>query len=233
MFRKVILHACVILSVLMLAAWIDPLGDHVKKGNEHYNSEDYEAAAKEYSEADEYADGENRMKLHLNRGDAAYRQEQYNRALEHYREAAKSENRDVRKKAFLNLGNTCLKQGDREKAARWYMDALDVDPGYTAAKNNLEYLARQDDSGQQQGQKKQQDRGGQQGKQGNRQKQQQQGKQQQDAGKADKDMQGKDDRQQAMSPGQLEKLMEMMKNKPVRVPRGKGDEDGVASGKNW
>ena len=233
MYHKIILHVCVIISVLMLAAWIDPLGDHVKKGNQRYNSEDYEAAQREYGEAGEYADGENRLKLHLNQGDAAYRQEQYNRALDHYREAAKSDNREVRKKALLNLGNTYLKQGDREKAARSYMEALDVDPGYTAAKNNLEYLARQDEGGQQ-GQNQQQDRGGQQDQEGNRQKQQQQGKrQQQNAGKTGKDKQGKGDRQQAMSAGQLEKLMEMMKNKPVRIPRGRGDEDGVASGKNW
>jgi len=235
--RNYLFHACVAMMTITCLAWIDPLGDHVKSGNAKYEEEEYSGAESEYKQAAEYAEGEDRHKLHLNQGDAAFRQKKFGSALKHYQEASRSESADIQKKAYLNMGNTYLKQKKADKAADSYIQALKVDPGYMPAKQNLEYLIQQDENQGNRGKEGQSRDSDNDKKDGNDQdknnRQQNSGQQGQQKDSKSKEQASRGQKkEEALTPGQVEKLMEMMRQKPVRKPGNRG-EKGVESGKNW
>jgi Ca-activated chloride channel family protein len=187
----------------------------VDEGNRKYHAKKYDEARKSYSDAERYAPGDReKKKLRFNHGDARYMQGDFEGAADEFREALKSEDKDVQKKALFNMGNAFLKKGEIEKAISAYMGALAVDPNYLPAKKNIEYLLRKKDPPKDKNSEKGKKDGNNQSK-----KHQQEGTEQQKKG--DKKG-GNADAQSSMSAEQLQNLLEMMKQSPVRRQKSKG-----------
>lgn len=204
-----------ILFVLAIANlfWLDPYRDRVDEGNKKYHAKKFDEARKSYDEAARYAPGEReKKKLRFNHGAARYMQGDFEGAADEFREALKSEDRDVQKKALFNMGNAYLKKGDVEKAVSAYMGSLAIDPNYLPAKKNIEYILTQKKNPQNKNNEKDADRGNQNDKRD---------KNKDGRNKKDDKKSGGDDKHASMSREQLQNLLEMMKQSPVRRQKGK------------
>lgn len=192
--------------------WLDPYHDRVDEGNRKYHAKKYDEARKSYDEAAKYAPGEReKKKLRFNHGNARYMQGDFEGAADEFREALKSSEAEVQKKALFNMGNAFLKKGDEEKAISAYISALAIDPNYLPAKKNIEYILRR----KEQQKDKNRDKDGGEGNQDKNEK-----KQNEASNKKD-DKKGGADTKVTMSPEQLQNLLEMMKQSPVRRQKGK------------
>jgi Ca-activated chloride channel family protein len=208
-----------LLACLMFVSWIDPFRDEVREGNRLYKSGDHRGAEERYRGAERYAPRKkDRDRLRFNRGDARYMQGDLDGALEHFRGSLRSGDGETQKKALFNAGNVYLKKGDYRAAAGAYIDALKIDPEYTPAKKNLEYLMSVN-------RKERGDEGG----AGNR-----AGTDEKDGGRTADVAAARNDTKErtpgerahkgeTISPEQARSLLESMKNKPVRRDRGTGD----------
>lgn len=194
----------ILLTALMLVAWIDPFKDAVENGNKSYEKNDSKKALEHYKEAEKHApDEKQKAMLEFNRGDAHYRLENYDIAADKFKSSIASENPDLQKKAFFNMGNAFFKQKKYKEAAENYIKALEIDPNYEKAKKNLEYLLKEQKNKDQNGNDKKDG-----GDQGNN--------------KEKKENDSKNN-EKKMSDIQTRNLLESMKNKPVRKQKGKGD----------
>lgn len=231
------IHAALVISLLFLVGWMDPLHDHVRNGNESWNQKEYDEALKEYENAEDYATRDDaRQKLSLNRGDAYYGRGEFDRAIEEWSSALESNDSEVRKKAHLNRGNAYAQKGEARRAAQEYIEALSIDPGYEKAKKNLEYLLRQ-----QQNEKKQnkENSSGRQASDNSKQDDASKEKndeksspQQKPSARQDNANEESDGAARNVSPQQWRQLMDSMKDQPVR--RMKNSEGGVRSReKDW
>ncbi|MCX7680126.1 MAG: tetratricopeptide repeat protein [Spirochaetes bacterium] len=201
----------IIFYAVFAVNWLDPYRDKVDEGNKKFYEKKYEEARKLYDDAAKYAPGEReKKKLRFNHGDARYMQGDFEGAADEFREALKSDDKEVQKKALFNMGNAYLKKGDVGKAVSAYMNALAVDPHYLPAKKNIEYILRKNESPKD--------------------KSDQQNKEREDQKKNDREKNNehkndgkKSERaaQATMNPEQLQNLLEMMKQSPVRRQRGK------------
>jgi Ca-activated chloride channel family protein len=220
-----------IIPILCLAvfgiAWLDPYRDRVDEGNKQFHQKKYDEARKGYDSAAGYAPGDaEKKKLRFNHGAARYMQGDHEGAADEFRVALKSGDRDVQKKALFNMGNAFLKKGDVEQAVNAFMGALAVDPDYLPAKKNIEYLLKKKEPPKD-GQKDQQQKGG---DKDDKKDKSGQGKQGDD--KKDRGGQDKSEGQAKMSREQLKSIMESMKNSPVRRQRGKAGGERIRD-KNW
>lgn len=196
--------------VILLFGFIDPFADRVSAGNDAYKNKKYDDAMKRYEEADVYLPKKaDEADLAYNKGCAAYRRKDLDGALEFFRKAVESDKTEIQKKALLNMGNTLADKKDKKSAAEAYISALRIDPEYTKARNNLELLYKKDDQS-----KKDQN------------KDSQEGKDKQSGADKNKDnnsseQSGKDKTDGSIDSDQLQRLLELMKEKPVRRERGK------------
>ncbi len=204
-----------LITLLCLAGWMDPYHDEVKAGNGKYLQKLYEDAANHYRKARPCApDKREQSKLKFNEGAVQYQKGDYDAAIDSFRQSLQSEDRDVQKKAFFNMGNVYLKKGNMEEAVNAYVSALKIDPNYLPAKKNLEYLMKKKDEEKNREQDKNQE-----------------GQKQPSRGKDEKGKDGKNKAEKQKSSGgearmsrdQVMRIMESMKNKPVRRDKGKGD----------
>ncbi|HOP64901.1 MAG TPA: tetratricopeptide repeat protein [Spirochaetota bacterium] len=200
-----------IIILPLIVGWIDPFRDEVSKGNSNYKSGNFSGAMKNYSAAEKHApDSKSKSMLEFNRGNVEFRQQNYESALGKYRNSLNSGDRDVQKKAFYNEGTTYMKMGKKREAAESFIRALQIDPGYEKAKRNLEYLLKKNE--QDKKDKKDQNKGqgkGDKGEQKNSGSDDEKNKQGNKSGKKDS--------------ASVKKMLESMKNKPVRRRKGKGD----------
>jgi tetratricopeptide (TPR) repeat protein len=188
--------------ILIFPAFLDPFADRVNSGNDNYSQGNFPAAEKRYKEAEEYLPLKKMAPdLAFNMGDARFKQGDFDGAIDYYRKALESQDKNVQKKALLNIGNAYLQKNDKKAAADAYMAALKLDPNYEKAKKNLEYIYKKKKDDKQDGQNQQQpDKNG---KNKSQQKDQPQQK-------------------KSLDSGQLDRMMEMMKKKPLRRENKKG-----------
>ncbi len=215
--RRFFLRMAVITLCLFFIAWLDPYHDRVSEGNREFKAKNYTAAEERYREASRYAPNEKeRNKLHFNLGDTRYMRGEYDRSIDDFKKSLDSEDREVQKKSLFNAANAYYRKGDYARAVDAYVGALKIDPDYSPAKKNLEYLLRapkkdpkQDGQG---GANKPDPREGKGGKD--------KGGRDQDRNRAD--AVGKI-RKGEMSKEQLMNILKSMQEKPVRRERGRGD----------
>ena len=201
-------------------AWLDPYRDAVTSGNEEFNKKKYNNAKRYYEKAEQYAPAENdKKKLSFNTGDADYMLESYDNALSGYQRAIQSDDRDVQKKAFFNTGNTYLKQKNYREAINAYMNALKIDPDYTRAKKNIEYVLKQMDNKNKQDDKKD--------NKNNKDKKDDKQNNKDKSRKGDKNQNKKQNRKQdgnQMNREQVQNILRSLQQSPVRRHKGGGDE---------
>jgi tetratricopeptide (TPR) repeat protein len=203
----------IIIAILAFPAFLDPFADRVTKGNGEYKDSKFAEAEKSYKEAEEYAPSSKTPELSFNMGNARFKQNDFDGAIDHYRKALESKNKDVQKKALLNIGNAYLQKNDKRAAADAYMSALRIDPNYAKAKNNLEYVYKQKKNDKDKSGKDKQSGGS--------------GQNKPSAGKSGQD-------KKSLDSGQLDRMMEMMKKKPLRRENNKeGGSIGSERDKPW
>jgi tetratricopeptide (TPR) repeat protein len=187
--------------VLIFPAFLDPFADRVNSGNDSYSQGNFPAAEKSYKEAEEYLPSKKMAPdLAFNMGDVRFKQGDFDGAIDFYRKALESQDRDVQKKALLNIGNAYLKKNDKKAAADAYMAALKIDPNYDKAKKNLEYIYKKKNDDKKDGQDQQ--KGG--------------------SGKNSAPQKDQSQQKKSLDSGQLDRMMEMMKKKPLRRENKKG-----------
>ncbi|EQA78485.1 TPR repeat-containing protein BatC [Leptospira alstonii] len=122
------------------AVELDPGGNRVDEGLEHYNRGEYADSLKMYKEAESYFPEDSR--LEFNRGAAEFKSGNIDKAIRHFEKSANSASPEVQWKSRFNLGNGYMRTGDRKKAAEEYIKALKLKPDLKEARKNLEYLRR-------------------------------------------------------------------------------------------
>ncbi len=198
-------YCIILLTVLVLAAWIDPFKDAVEQGNSCFEKKDSKKALEYYKEAEKHApDDKQKAMLEFNRGDAHFQLENYDIAADKFKSSFASGSPDLQKKAFFNMGNSYVKQKKYKEAVESYIKALEIDPNYEKAKKNLEYLLKEQKNKDQEN------------------KDNKNGSGNQGSSKDKKESDSKSD-EKKMSDIQTRNLLESMKNKPVRKQKGKGD----------
>jgi tetratricopeptide (TPR) repeat protein len=202
------------IAAILFPAFLDPFADRVTQGNGEYKDSKFAEAEKSYKSAEDYAPSSKAAELSYNMGNARFKQNDFDGAIDHYRKALESKNKDVQKKALLNIGNAYLQKKDKRAAADAYMSALRIDPDYAKAKNNLEYLYKQKKDNKDKGKDgKGKDKDKNDSSQG-------QGKPGQD--------------KKSLDSGQLDRMMEMMKKKPLRrEDKKEGGSVGSERDKPW
>lgn len=198
----------ILLCICIFTAWIDPFNDKVSEGNRNYNDGKFNEALNSYREAEKYVpDDKKRSMLEFNKGNAEFKINNHESALGKYRNSLNSGDPDVQKKALYNAGTTYMKMGKKKEAAENFIKALQIDPSYSKAKRNLEYLLKNKPPDNQQKNDDGSSRGNRQQNSGSGQRENQQ---------------NKTDNQK--NSAQVKNMLESMKNKPVR--RQKGNSDG-------
>ena len=217
--------AFMIIYALMFTGCLDPFHEMVDEANNEYNAKNYTEAEQKYNEAmEETTDDEAKKRLAYNNGTAQYMAENYEGAIEHFKDAITADDNEVQKKSFFNMGNAYLKMDKKREAFEAYSNALKVDPEYEAAKKNIEYLLKEDDSNNQNNQQNNDQNQ-------NNQNNQNQNNQQNNNENQNNQQQQQNQQQRQMSADQVKNLLDSMKNKPVERSKGKGGQQN--NDKNW
>jgi len=144
--RKIICGCIILFSwCLMGFNWGDILARNTKKGNELFDSGQYDEALQAYTDADVDSNaGDPRLpKLYNNMGNTLYQQGKYDQAAAMYQKALEaSENSRFKADVRYNAGNAWLKQGDYQKALEAYKQALELNPKHLQAKRNKEIVEK-------------------------------------------------------------------------------------------
>ena len=126
----------IILSVFLIG-WIGSWSRQVKRGNEYYESGQYDAALEAYQSATD--ERPNAPISRYNLGAALYQNKQFDEASSAFRRSLDATAPNLRAQAYYNLGNTQVRLHDFEGAIRSYKSALRLSPGDENAKHNLEF----------------------------------------------------------------------------------------------
>ena len=111
-----------------------------KKGDKDYSKGSYPEAEEKYRKA---LEKEPDVKAHFNLGNSLFNQQRYEEAQEQYNKAIANTNDPlIQSRAYYNKGNAWFSEQKLDKSIEAYKDALRLDPGDEAAKNNL-FLTRQ------------------------------------------------------------------------------------------
>ncbi|MCG6195149.1 tetratricopeptide repeat protein [Leptospira sp. FAT2] len=142
-----LLYSIFIIILLIRSGWfelyaveLDPGGNRVGEGLEHYNQGEYFESLRSYQEAESYFPDDPR--LEFNRGAAEFKSGNLDKAIRHFEKSANSSSPEVQWKSRFNLGNSYLRAGDRKRAAEEYIKALKINPDLQEARKNLEYLRK-------------------------------------------------------------------------------------------
>lgn len=217
MLRKADRYAGAVIAALAAVALVfssgcDRLRDdywyHVKKGNSHFSSGDFDTALKEYHNA-ELLKPESDVLDH-NMGNVFYKQKNMDKAVEKYSEALTSSEKDVVANAHYNTGNAYYRQDKLDEAILEYKRALEIRPDDVEAKYNLE-LARAKLKEKMQEQAKQQ------------QQQQQQKKDPHEKNKLPDEK--KDENKKCPNPQQGQQQQQAQQKKKQQQEKAGGDED--------
>lgn len=126
-------------------SWGDILAGKTRKGNQHFETGQYDEALQAYTEADVNSQGDDPRlpKLYNNMGNTLHQQENYEQAIAMYQKAFEA-SQDNRFKADVqyNMGNTWFKQGEYQQALEAYTQALELNPTHARAKQNKEIIEK-------------------------------------------------------------------------------------------
>jgi len=137
-------------SVVMAASLFSRPDPDVAEGNRLYQDGKYQEAVDAYGRARPRGPEERRRIAH-NRGTALLRLGEYGEAREALREAQGDADQQLRSRAAFNEGNAAFMMKDLPGAALAFRRALMTDPGFAAARRNLELTLlamEQPDAGQ-------------------------------------------------------------------------------------
>ncbi|RLD71283.1 MAG: hypothetical protein DRI87_07155, partial [Bacteroidetes bacterium] len=135
--------AYILLLVLFVALQVTGQDEKklVRKGNSHYEEQNYQEAEIEYRKA--LSENQGYAKGKFNLGDAMYEQKNYEEAGKIFGEvgetAAKEE---VKSQSWYNLGNSLMEQQKYQESIEAYKKALRLNPDDQDAKYNLEYARK-------------------------------------------------------------------------------------------
>lgn len=219
---KSIIKAYVIFICALLAAgWLDPFKDAVSAGNKAFRDKKYQEAKQKYDEAESYAPNEEaRKRLAFNRGTAEYMAGSFEDAAASLGYGVQSEEPEVQKKSFFNMGNAYLKMGKKKEAFESYSSALKIDPDYMPAKQNIEYLQKEQKNEQNKQNKDKENKNGDESsenKENDGKKQNEDDKQQNAQNKNDAGSKAQISREQ------VKNMLDSMKNKPVQRTKEKNN----------
>jgi len=124
----------------------------VDNGNRAYAGGDYDGALASYEEAS--VDAPESACIYFNKGAAQYRQENYSEAVEAFQQAAlKTKDIWLESRSKFNLGNCAVREAERqrdsdlrkalasyERSILHYQDALELDPEFKEAAENVEIV---------------------------------------------------------------------------------------------
>ncbi|MBM9502282.1 tetratricopeptide repeat protein [Leptospira sp. 201903071] len=127
-----------VFSASASAVELDPGGNRIGEGLEHYNQGEYLDSLRKYQEAETYFPEDPR--LEFNRGAAEFKSGNLDKAIRHFEKSANSSSPELQWRSRFNLGNSYMRAGDRKKAAEEYIKALKLNPDLKEARKNLEYL---------------------------------------------------------------------------------------------
>lgn len=109
----------------------------VYKGNQEFNSKNYESASGKYSEA--VKTNEKDFTAHYNLGNSLYKRKLFDEAKAEYKKAAAvSTNVHDKAAALYNSGNAEMSANNSAEAAKLYKEALKQDPYNEAIRKNFE-----------------------------------------------------------------------------------------------
>jgi Ca-activated chloride channel family protein len=113
----------------------------LRRGNAHYDRQQYEQALEQYSVAGKKNPKDRRPVF--NAGDALYKLEQYDKAAEAFDAVAKSGGPpDIQAQAYYNLGNAFSRKGDHKEAVNAFRKAVALTPSDEEARRNLAVALR-------------------------------------------------------------------------------------------
>ena len=133
-------------------AYADSPADLVGRGNAAYMAGEYDEAISAYEEAS--VDAPESPHIYFNRGAALYKKGDYSGATEAFEKAAlKSRDLQLEAKSKFNLGNCAFREAERQqdsdlnkaleactKSIQHYQEALDLDPAFNEAAENIEVV---------------------------------------------------------------------------------------------
>lgn len=111
-----------------------------EKGNTWYQKGDYTAALKQYEDLSK--NNPDDAELSYNLGDTYYQLQQYDKARTEFKKSLNAEDEQIRKQALYNLGNTEFRAKDYQAALDAYDKAIKIDPDYTKAKLNYDFVKK-------------------------------------------------------------------------------------------
>lgn len=142
--QKIICCAVLFIAVLFFhgAAAGESFNSKIEQANQHYQQQEYSAAAGKFLSAE--VDRPDNPALAYNLANSNYKAENYEEAIEAYSRAeAASDDPKIKQKAFYNTGNALYRIGKPEEAIAAYKKALEIDSGDMDAKFNIEYIRDQ------------------------------------------------------------------------------------------
>lgn len=122
------------------AAFASGADELVRQGLEKMKAGEWEAALLKLKDAQ--IERPDSAELQFDIGICLYKLERWEEADTALTAALFSSNRDIEKKAAFHLGNVAVKRGKFKEALDHYDRALKIDPNYTDAKVNREYVVR-------------------------------------------------------------------------------------------
>lgn len=111
-----------------------------EKGNAWYQNGNYPAALQQYENlAKSHPDD---AEVSYNLGNTYYQLQDYDKARMEFKKSLNAEDEKIRKQALYNLGNTEFRAKDYQASLDAYDKALQIDPNYTKAKSNYDFVKK-------------------------------------------------------------------------------------------
>lgn len=150
------IHYLLLAAIVALSATAPALASSARKrvaeGNRAYAEGNYADALAAYDEAE--VDLPESPRIYFNRGLAFYRQEEFNKAVDAFEKASlNAKEMWLQSRSRFNLGNCAFREAERQKdsdirkslaayerSIRHYQDALDLDPEFKEAAENVEIV---------------------------------------------------------------------------------------------
>ena len=134
----IIAAAITILLILPQTTYAQDAQEYFRRGNTHFNNNDFDSAIKEYTEAIRL--NPNYAEAYYNRGIIYGQLDDYARAISDFNEVIRLEPNNI--EAYFSRGNIYAYSGDIFSALADWVFVLRLNPNHQAARDNL-YKAMQ------------------------------------------------------------------------------------------
>ena len=125
-------------SFATFAEKVNTIAETVKKGNEFYGQEDYNAAQQEYAKAQ--IDSPDNSDINYNQGNVFYKQKKYDKAIAAFKKSLETPTQNIEMKCYYNIGDCLVQQGKLREALESFKRALKLDRDDQDIKYNIEYV---------------------------------------------------------------------------------------------